>query len=146
MTEEEAVSRMHRLYYGLGVRSEGGEGYRVLEDDAAAQLAENETVGAMLELPPEVAYEVAYGLAMYGKTLAEYSNEPDAEQDGDADVFTSRSEFILEFAGMLHDLAQKGFALLGRDAWPEIDTSPLFEPAEEVVSETAEAPSEPTEA
>lgn len=138
MSEEEAVNQMHRLYYGIGVRPAEGEGYRVLDDDETDQLAEGETLGVMLELPPTIAYELAYGLAMYGKTLAEYSEEPEGG-DTDPEVFKARSEFILEFAGMVHGLAQKGFALLGRDPWPEIDTSPSFEPIAEAPSESAEA-------
>jgi hypothetical protein len=128
----------NRMYYGLGMRSEDS-GFELLPEDATPEsLKEGFEPCVALELPTKIAYEIAYSLSMFGKTLHEYAVNDTPENEETA-LVVARSKFLLEMARMIDEMARKGLALTGEaQDWPEIDTSPEFT-AEDDESDPSEA-------
>jgi hypothetical protein len=132
------IEANNRMYYGLGMRSEDS-GFELLPEDAEAGcLKPGYEPCVALELPTKIAYEIAYALSMFGKTLHEYAVNDTAENE-ETSLIVARSEFLLELARMIDEMARKGIALTGEgDDWPQIDTTPEFA-AEDDESDAAQA-------
>jgi hypothetical protein len=137
-TDQPQTPDPNRIFHGLGVRTADDTFVAISDDIDPTQIPD----GAMMfasEVPPYVAYEIGWSLAMYAKSLHEYA-VTDTPENETTEAIVNKASMLLTLAELYRDWSVKGLRLQGvGDDLPLYDVSFDIEDNPEVHEEANES-------